>query len=318
MAIYLQIYTCSILSLDRFDSFLAEIDHLFLQGYFLIDRWNTLLFLHLTQNKGDSMQKIVLAGFLALLLVVFNSSAESKEESAGHGASSGGHGSGAAVHWGYDGSDGPQNWGNLSEAYALCGKGKNQSPINITWSADVDLDNIEFFYQNSPLSIVNNGHTIQVNYRPGSYIKIAGQTYELLQFHFHSQSEHLVNGKHSELEMHLVHKSDEGTLAVVGVFIQAGKDNSALQKIWDYLPRETSQEVAAETEINAAALLPQKTDYYHYAGSLTTPPCSEGVRWFVMTSPIEVSEQQIADFTAIFAGNFRPVQALNRRNVFLK
>ncbi len=257
------------------------------------------------------MKKIISLSFFVFMLLAFHSHAESKKES-------GGHGTGAAVHWGYQGSDGPQNWGNLSEAYGLCGKGKNQSPINITWSADVDLDNIEFFYQNSPLSIVNNGHTIQVNYRPGSHIKIAGQTYELLQFHFHAQSEHLVNGKHSELEMHLVHKSHEGTLAVVGVFIQAGKDNSALQKIWDYLPRETSQEDAAETEINAAALLPQETDYYHYAGSLTTPPCSEGVRWFVMTSPIEVSEQQIADFTAIFAGNFRPAQALNRRNVFLK
>lgn len=220
------------------------------------------------------------------------------------------------IHWGYEGVEGPEFWGQLTPSYALCANGHNQSPINITNPIAVDVSNIVFNYQPTAFNIINNGHTIQVNYDEGSSIEVDGTTYQLLQFHFHTLSEHTLNGKHSAMEMHLVHKSDEGYLAVVSVMMNQGNENSSLTPIWEHLPAEAGEEQHIDgVTINATELLPKERLTYQYSGSLTTPPCSEGVKWFVLTTPIEVSEAQVAAFESIIGHNYRPVQSLSARQV---
>lgn len=226
------------------------------------------------------------------------------------------HGSGN-VHWGYEGNLGPSFWGGLSENYLLCAKGNNQSPVNIDWAAKVELDQIEFQYTSSPVDIINNGHTIKINYAPGSFIKIAGQKYQLLQLHFHNESEHQVNGHHYPMEMHLVHQNKEGHLAVVGIFLETGDFNQYLELLWNNMPNSEGERYTSHSlSFDATSLLPANQSYFHYFGSLTTPPCSEGVKWLVLKTPIKVSKEQIARFTELYKGNLRPVQALNRRNFF--
>ncbi len=218
------------------------------------------------------------------------------------------------VHWGYEGEQGPQNWGSLKPEYALCGEGKSQSPINIANAQEAELAEIKFSYNDSGLKIINNGHTIQINYAPGSTVEIGGKTYDLLQFHFHTPSEHTVDGNAYNMEMHLVHKNAEGELAVVGVFMQEGASNPIIETLWSNLPeKENEEKDVSAVQINAANLLPADKAYYHYSGSLTTPPCSEAVNWNVLKTPVEVSSEQVATFAAIFKANARPVQPLNDR-----
>jgi len=169
-------------------------------------------------------------------------------------------------------------------------------------------------YQKMPLTIVHNGHTIQVNTPPGSKLEINGATYELLQFHFHHPSEHLLSGKAFDMELHFVHKAANGALAVVGVFIQPGPVNAGLAPIWAAMPTsETSAKSVAGVTIDPSALLPKARGYFRYMGSLTTPPCSEGLTWTVFRSPIQASPEQIRQFAALFPLNARPVQSINRR-----
>lgn len=220
------------------------------------------------------------------------------------------------AHWGYTGDKGPAHWGSLSPSYSDCSKGNNQSPINLTQAAFNLLDPINFQYQPSIVSLVNNGHTIQLNITPGSLIKVGGVVFNLLQGHFHSQSEHQLNGKHTDMEMHLVHRSKSGSLAVIGVMIQEGNQQKELAKFWDQLPEKGGDYAELDIEINIASLLPEDQTYYYYMGSLTTPPCSEGVRWFVLKKPISISEGQLATFNRLFFNNFRPVQRLNHRNLY--
>lgn len=223
---------------------------------------------------------------------------------------SGGH----APHWDYDGNDGPDHWGELDPAFETCKKGQNQSPIDISAPSESPLAPIKFDYQTIPLNIVNNGHTIQVNAPKGSTITVGDKKYELLQFHFHSPSEHKSGGKASDMEVHLVHKNQEGQLAVVGVFINKGKENPLVKTIWEHLPAKAGAEEAVKgVMINPADFLPASRTYSNYPGSLTTPPCSEGVNWIVMNKPIEVSEAQIKKFTSIVPMSARPVQPLNGR-----
>ena len=234
--------------------------------------------------------------------------------SQGHGAakpSSGGHGD---VHWGYEGEGGPANWGDLKPEFNTCKTGKQQSPINITAARKEDLEGLATMYQSTPLEVVNNGHAIQVNYAPGSIMEIGGKDYALLQFHFHSPSEHLVQGKPYDMIAHLVHKASDGSLAVIGVFLTEGKENSLIQKVWDYLPAKAGEKkTVAEVTLNVADLLPKDMSYYHYYGSLTTPPCTEGVAWYVLKTPVEVSAKQLAQFRAVMHGNVRPPQPLHGR-----
>lgn len=216
---------------------------------------------------------------------------------------------------GYAGSEGPEHWGILSKEYALCREGKSQSPINITGERDMKLSAIEFHYQASVNSeVINNGHTIQVNYHPGSYAVIGGKKYNLLQFHFHSPSEHKVHGKHADMVSHLVHKSDDGHLAVVGVLFDKSRNNDFLTPVWGSMPSTQGKAtVAGSIDINR--LLPADKGYFHYSGSLTTPPCSEGVSWNVLKSHVSVGSAQVTAFTSIFPTSIRPVQPINGRTV---
>ena len=221
--------------------------------------------------------------------------------------------------WTYEGVEGPESWGELSEEFAVCSTGTQQSPIDLHDAVDADLTELEFDYKPTPLNIVNNGHTIQINYEPGSTLTLNGQTYELLQFHFHDPSEHTVEGNAYPMEAHLVHQNVEtGDLAVVGVLLDiGGAENSTLKPVWDNFPMEAGPAVDVEgIEVNVAELLPDNTqDNYRYYGSLTTPPCSESVNWIVMKEPVTVSFQQVEDFAAAVGENARPVQALGRRYV---
>lgn len=221
-----------------------------------------------------------------------------------------------APHWGYEGDIGPENWGELADAFIDCKEGQSQSPIDIANPAPAELANLVFDYQPSAVKILNNGHTIQVNYDVGSSLTVDGKTYNLLQFHFHAPSEHAITGELFPAEMHLVHQNAEDqSLAVVGVMLTAGAENSAFQPVWDNLPAEEVTEQMTEAQVNAADLLPAVQTTYRYSGSLTTPPCSEGVSWFVMTEPVELSAEQLAAFEAIYSGNNRPLQPLNDRDL---
>jgi carbonic anhydrase len=219
------------------------------------------------------------------------------------------------IHWGYEGEGGPAYWGSLKPEYATCGSGLYQSPIDINNTIKASLDKLAFSYKETPLKIINNGHSIQVNYEPGSTFTVDGQTYELLQFHFHAPSEHTVKGQFYDMEMHLVHKNSKNELAVVGVMLKKGTPNNIIQVLWDNIPSEVNKENAVTgISVNAAGLLPSNTGYYHYFGSLTTPPCSEGVNWSVLKTPIEVSEEQIAKFRSVMGvDNNRPVLPVNKR-----
>lgn len=221
------------------------------------------------------------------------------------------------VHWSYGGARNPTRWGELSEAYILCKTGKSQSPINFNLNMNYpkDAQPINFNYRNIPLKIKNNGHTIQVDYTHGSFMEIDGEKYQLRQFHFHTPSEHTVEETAYAMELHLVHQNQAGNLAVVGVFIDEGAENYFLQQIWDYLPETEAEKNLASVMVNAGNFLPESRAYYSYDGSLTTPPCSEGVKWYVMKNPITASPAQIEKFMEIYPMNARPVQPLHRRKI---
>lgn len=246
------------------------------------------------------MKRFAYAG-LALLFAAFTAASSMASEK-GH------------AHWSYEGDTAPGQWGHMSKDYEACSKGKSQSPIDISGATDEDLPDIAFSYKPSKLNMENNGHTIQVNYDKGSSIKVDGGDYELVQFHLHTPSEHTVAGKSFALENHLVHKNAKGELAVVGVLIEKGAENAAYKEIFANLLKKEEKK-SFDVTINAAELLPKDKTYYGYAGSLTTPPCSEGVKWHVLKTPIQMSEAQIKAFSEIFKMNNRPVQPLGGRKI---
>lgn len=224
------------------------------------------------------------------------------------------------VHWGYEGQAGPEHWGELSDMFALCAMGKEQSPIDLTTAhpSMMDIADAELSYAPSALNILHNGHTVQVNYDAGSYLTLNGTRYELLQFHFHTPSEHAMNGELAEVEIHFVHRSmeSEGMLAVLSVLVYEGaEDNPAFTEVWENLPKEESEEQTLPETINAADLLPKDLRVYQYMGSLTTPPCSQGVSWNVLAEPITLSRTQLDTLHAILGNNNRPVQPLFDREV---
>ncbi len=208
----------------------------------------------------------------------------------------------------------PEQWGNISEEYRACKMGQQQSPIDLKSPIKSQLKPVEISYQEIPLQILNNGHTIQVNSIPGNFILLDNQKFELLQFHFHYPSEHRVKGQNYPMEIHFVHKNQQGSLAVLGVHLIQGQENRTLQLIWDGMPSQKSPErLIAELNICPRQLLPTNPDSYRYFGSLTTPPCSEIVHWVIFRDPLEISLEQIQQFKQIFPFNARPVQPLNRR-----
>jgi carbonic anhydrase len=217
------------------------------------------------------------------------------------------------LHWSYEGADGPENWGKLDPEFSVCSNGKRQSPIDIHDSIKVDQEPIQFDYKPTFFRIVDNGHTIQINYGAGSHITIMGRTYDLIQFHFHHPAEERIDGKGFAMVAHFVHRDPEGRLAIVAVLLEAGKPNSAIQTLWNNLPLEKNEDYTPRVAIQAADLLPPKPDYISYMGSLTTPPCTEGVLWLVMKQPVQLSPEQIDIFTRFYPNNARPVQAASGR-----
>ena len=221
----------------------------------------------------------------------------------------------SSTHWEYSGEEGPSNWAKLTPEFGACA-GKNQSPINLTGFIKADLKPIKFAYVASGNEILNNGHTVQVNFAEGSSIMVEGNRFDLKQFHFHEPSENQINGKSYPMEAHLVHADKDGNLAVVAVMFVEGKENKLLAKLWPEMPPKSGEKQALSSLILAAGLLPSNRDHYRFNGSLTTPPCSEGVRWLVMKKPVSASKEQIEAFAqVIHHPNNRPIQSVNARPV---
>lgn len=219
-------------------------------------------------------------------------------------------------HWGYDGDQGPSHWAALNPEFALCQSGHHQSPIDITGAKKADLSPIQVDYKPSPLHIIDNGHTIMINYAPGSSIRVGDKQYQLKQFHFHRPSEEEINGKSYDMSLHLVHADEQGNLAVVAVLLQSGADNAQIRELWSDLPHQKEHEEQFDSvQINAKALLPSELAYYTFTGSLTTPPCTENVTWFVLEQPVTVSAEEIQQFEKLYRHNARPIEPLYDRVV---
>ena len=225
-------------------------------------------------------------------------------------------------HWTYGKTDaaGPSHWGDLAQEFSTCEKGMEQSPIDIrNATPSSSAPKIVWHYDAAKLKVENNGHTVQsITETSTNYVTIDGDKYSLAQFHFHNPSEHRIGGVPSDMEMHLVHKNAAGKLAVIGVLIneRAGMGNKSFKPIWDVLPREKNTKVEHAVEVKLTSLLPPRTEYVHYKGSLTTPPCSEGVRWFVLKEPVTMSTGQVEMYTSIFeTPTNRPVQPVQGREV---
>ena len=221
------------------------------------------------------------------------------------------HGSAAghAAHWDYAGSGGPQRWGEMKPEFAKCSSGTRQSPIDIRDGVKVDLDPVRFDYKPSAFRVIDNGHTVQVNVGAGNSIEVMGRRYELLQFHFHRPSEERIDGRQFDMVAHLVHKDLDGRLAVVAVLLERASAQPVVQSVWNNLPLEKGEELAARAPLNLNDLLPAERSYFTYMGSLTTPPCSEGVLWMVMKAPVQISADQIGIFARLYPMNARPIQS---------
>ncbi len=221
-----------------------------------------------------------------------------------------------AHEWGYSGSEGPSHWGELNPEFAACKTGHRQSPINIVSAKSAPLPAIQFEYKPSALHIINNGHTIEVEYAPGSFIRIGDKRYELKQFHFHHPSEETIKGKRFPMELHLVHVDADGNWAVVSVLLEEGSANPLIETLWGLAPPKGGPEKSDDKlQINAADLLPANHSYFAFLGSLTTPPCTEGVSWFVLETPVTISSKQVATFAKFYPYDERPTQSLNGRIV---
>ena len=224
--------------------------------------------------------------------------------------------SGEGAKWSYSDKTGPEYWGDLSSEYSLCKTGKKQTPIDIRDTKLTDLKPVEFNYQSSKLEILNNGHTIQVNNSNSGFIIAQGVQFNLAQFHFHTPSENKINGRQYPLELHLVHKNTKGELAVIGVMFEEGEKNAIIEKIENNTPESPGKEKKVDNiSINPEDILPGNASYYHFEGSLTTPPCSEGVQWYVLKTPMKASREQIQKFAKLFGENARPIQSINNRQV---
>jgi len=237
--------------------------------------------------------------------------------------------SGHVVHWGYEADNGPDAWGSMDSAWALCAAGLKQSPIDLANATQIELPamdihrpdegNFDVLTQAGVINALDNGHTIQVNSKAGEQLTVGGKAYALVQFHFHAPSEHTVDGEHYPMEMHFVHQAGDGALAVVGVLVEEGVPNPGIAPLWAQLAETPGSVATIEVSARFAEhVFPDVgTGFYHYNGSLTTPPCSEGVQWFVRKTRTQLSTEQIAVFKAVYDHNNRPVQALNERTLYL-
>ena len=221
--------------------------------------------------------------------------------------------------WSYDGTLGPDHWGSLDPDYAACNAGHEQSPIDIASATKGDLPAIRFAYKSGPIHIINNGYTaVRVNYPPGNgnFLIIGDTRYELTQFHFHHPSEEYVHGAPSAMAAHFMHASSDGTVVGVTVLLRAGKSNVTVLRLWEHMPQTPGPERdIAGVQIDPTGLLPRELGYYTYAGSQTAPPCSEGVTWYVLKTPVEISAAEIEAFAKLYPHDVRPTQPLNGRVV---
>ena len=240
--------------------------------------------------------------------------ADTKEAAPAKGDKKDPHGSGEkhAAHWDYEGAMGPENWG---KEFPTCGKGKSQAPLNIKGPFEKVRFSVAPDYKQGQLKIVNNGHTIQVNVPTGSKIRIDGKAYDLLQFHFHRPSEEHIDGKPAAMVVHFVHKNLEGELAVLAVMLREGNENPGIKTLWTHAPAKEGPEVVPDgVMFNPANLLPREMDFFHYDGSLTTPPCTEKVKFFILKTQVNISKEQVAEFP--FKLNARPLQPANGRPIY--
>jgi carbonic anhydrase len=227
------------------------------------------------------------------------------------------HAGEATPHWAYSGSAGPENWGGLDAAFRTCSEGKQQSPIDVTTTEDVDLPPLAFDYRTPAGEILHNGHSIQVPLPPGNTVTLEGRAYALKQFHFHAPSEHRIQGRSYPLELHLVHADTSGALLVVGVMFERGGPSVALAHFWAHVPPMAGETRPLLAPLNPAELLPPGRDSYRLAGSLTTPPCSERVQWVLLSQPLTASAGQLELLAAAMGvANNRPVQPLHDRVVY--
>ncbi len=231
--------------------------------------------------------------------------AEHRASKSPEGAPSAGH----TPHWSYQGEGGPAQWGQLKGEFSKCGSGTRQSPIDIRGGIRVDMDPIQFQYRPTTFGVVDNGHTVQVNLGAGNTLEILGRRYDLVQFHFHRPSEERIDGRQFDMVAHLVHKDVEGRLAVVAVLLDRGSAHPLVQMVWNNLPLEKGEEAPSRAAIDLNHLLPEDKRYFTYMGSLTTPPCSEGVLWMVMAQPVSISQDQVAVFSRLYPMNARPIQS---------
>jgi len=217
--------------------------------------------------------------------------------------------------WSYEGETGPANWSRINVDWAKCGTGNRQSPIDLRDGIKVNLEQISFDYHPTSFSEVNNGHTIQVTVGGGNFITVGNTAYELQEFHFHRPSEEKINGKGTEMVIHLVHKSAEGRIAIIAVLLERGQPHRLMQTIWDNLPLEKFDTVSPSIVIDPTDALPERREYFTYMGSLTEPPCTEGVLWMVFKQPMQASPAQMALFSRLYPLNARPVQPTAGRMV---
>ena len=241
------------------------------------------------------MRKLILSGFLAISAIA-----------ASHHA-----------HWSYKGESGPLHWGELDKKFFMCEKGVNQSPVNLNRFVEANLQKPKIKYSGHAESVVNNGHTIKVKVQGIDWIEIDGKKFNLLQFHFHTPSENKIEGKSFPMEAHFVHKSNDGEYLVIALMFKEGNENKALQKVLNDLDPKVGDEKQLKEMFNPGEFFPKKLDYFRYDGSLTTPPCTEGVRWIVLKNSVEASKEQIEKMHKIMGNNNRPTQPLKAR-VILK
>lgn len=215
--------------------------------------------------------------------------------------------------WSYAGETGPEHWARLRGDYALCGNGKRQSPIDIRDGIGVYLDPIEFDYKASSFGVIDTGRTVRVNLAPGNFMEVMGRRYQLERIEFHRPAEERISGRQFDMGAHLIHKDAEGRTAIVAVLLDRGAEQPVIQAVWNNLPLEKGEEMPARAGIDVTGLLPSDRRYYTYMGSMTTPPCKEGVLWMVMKSPVAISSDQLAIFSRLYPMNARPVQAASGR-----
>ena len=219
------------------------------------------------------------------------------------------------AHWSYDGDEGQHNWASLDERFEMCEKGLNQSPINISTPIDATLSPLIFEGNAKAKTFVNNGHTVQANFENGNYLTIENKKYELKQIHFHIPSENHIDGKVFPMEAHLVHADKNNKLAVIGIMFEVSEDNTTLNKLLRNLPENKDQKNEVKSEIFGYEILPESKEYYRFNGSLTTPPCTEGVKWIVLKTPVTISKSQLKDFEAVMPRNARDIQNINARTI---